>query len=84
MEIFWRISTSVLDSLETGKEGVAVCRLVTFSLVRVFRNLTPPSGGCGPLLGLDRIKRYGCRCSGQTVYTDACAYLMHVVYLCMF
>ena len=58
----------------------------TFSLVRLFRNLTPPSGGCGPLvaLGLDRIKRYGCRCSGQTVYTDARAYLMHVVYLCMF
>ena len=43
----------------------------TFSLVRLFRNLTPPSGGCGPrfALDLDRIKRYGCRCSGQTVYT---------------
>ena len=33
----------------------------TFSLVRLFRNLTPPSGGCGPLvaLSLDRIKSYG-------------------------
>ena len=29
----------------------------TFSLVRLFRNLTPPSGGCWSLfaLGLDRI-----------------------------
>ena len=44
-------------------------------------NLTPPSGGCWPLfaLGLDRIKRYGYRCSWQTVYTDASAYVMHVV-----
>ena len=52
----------------------------TFS--RLFRNLTPPSGGCGPLfaLGLDRIKRYGFRCSGQTVYTDARAYSMHVIF----
>ena len=58
----------------------------TFSLGRLLKNLTSPSGGCGPLfaLGLDRIKRYGCRCSGQTDYTDARAYLMHVVYLCMF
>ena len=54
----------------------------TFSLVRLFRNLTPPSGGCGPLvaLGLDRIKRYGCRCSGQTVYTDARAYSILLYY----
>ena len=54
----------------------------TFSLVRLFRNLTPPSGGRGPLvaLGLDRIKRYGFRCSGQTVYTDARAYSMYVIF----
>ena len=54
----------------------------TFSLVRLFRNLTPPSGGCGPLvaLGLDRIKRYGFGCSGQTVYTDARAYVVHVLF----
>ena len=54
----------------------------TFSLVRLFRNLTPPSGGCGPLvaLGLDRIKRYGCRYSGQTVYTDSRAYSMYVIF----
>ena len=52
----------------------------TFSLERVFRESDPPSGGCWPLfaLGLDRIKRYGCRCSGQTVYTDAHAYFVHV------
>ena len=58
---------------------------VTFSLVRLFRNLTPPLGGCWPLsaLGLDRIKRYGCRCSGQIVLTIVCAYCMHVA-LCMF
>ena len=58
----------------------------TFSLVRLFRNLTPSSGGCGPLvaLGLDRIKRNELRWSGQMVYTDARAYLMHIVYLCMF
>ena len=35
-------------------------------------------------LGLDRIKRNGFGLSGQMVYTDARAYLMHVVYLCMF
>ena len=54
----------------------------TFSLVRLFRNLTPPSGGCGPLvaLGLDRIKRYGFRYSGQIVYTDACAFVVHVLF----
>ena len=54
----------------------------TFSLVRLFRNLTPPSGGCGPLvaLGLDRIKRYGFRCSGQTVYPNARAYVVHVLF----
>ena len=54
----------------------------TFSLVRLFRNMTPPSGGCGPLVasGLDRIKRYGCRCSGQTVYTDVRAYCMYVIF----
>ena len=49
----------------------------TFSLVRVFRNLTPPSGRCWPLfaLGLDRIKRYGCRCSGQdSLYGCSCIF----------
>ena len=52
----------------------------TFSLVRVFRNLTPPSGGGWPMcaLGLDRIKRYGGRCSWQIVYTTVHAYFMHV------
>ena len=51
-----------------------------FSLVRLFRNLTPPSGECWPLfaLGLDRIKRYGCRCSWQIVLTTVRAYFMHV------
>ena len=52
----------------------------TFPLVRLFRNLTPPSGGCWPLfaLGLDRIKRYGCRCSGQMLNTIARVYFAHV------
>ena len=52
----------------------------TFSLVRLFRNLTPPSGGGWPMFafGLDRIRRDGGGCSGQIVYTDACAYFMHV------
>ena len=48
----------------------------TFSLVRLFRNLTPLSGGFA--LGLDRIKRYGCRCSWKIVLTTVCAYFMHV------
>ena len=50
----------------------------TFSLVRLFRNLTPPPGGGWPMfaLGLDRIRRDGC--SGQTVYI-----LMPVHILCM-
>ena len=45
----------------------------TFSLVRLFRNLTPPSGGGWPMfaLGLDRIRRDGCGCSGQMLNTDA-------------
>ena len=53
---------------------------VTFSMVRLFRNLTPPSGGCWPLfaLGQDRIKRYGCRCSWQMLNTTARVYFAHV------
>ena len=55
----------------------------TFSLVRLFRNLTPPLGGCWPLfaLGLDRIKRYGCRCSWQMLNTTARVYLALFVYV---
>ena len=51
----------------------------TFSLVRLFRNLTPPSGGGWPMfaLGLDRIRRDGCGCSGQQ------SILMPVYILCM-
>ena len=54
----------------------------TFSLVRLFRNLTPPSVGGWPMfaLGLDRIRRDGCRCSGQIVHTTVRAYFMHVVF----
>ena len=55
----------------------------TFSLVRLFRNLTPPSLGwvwATGALDLDRIKTYGFGCSGQTVYTDACAYVVHVLF----
>ena len=48
----------------------------TFSLVRLFWNL----GGCWPLFALDRIKRYGCRCSWQIVHTTVRAYVMHVVF----
>ena len=45
----------------------------TFSLVRLFRNLTPPSGGGWPMfaLGLDRIRKDGCVCSGQMLNTNA-------------
>ena len=41
--------------------------------VRLFRNLTPPSGEGWPMfaLGLDRIRRDGCGCSGQMLNTDA-------------
>ena len=59
----------------------------TFSLVRLFRNLTPPSGGGWPMfaLCLDRIRRDGCGCSGQKVHTTvhvyfACVMFLHVVY----
>ena len=31
-------------------------------------------------LDLDRIKTYGFGCSGQTVYTDARAYVVHVLF----
>ena len=50
----------------------------TFSLVRLFRNLTP----CLPMfaLGLDRIRMDGCGCSGQMVTTTARAYFTHVVF----
>ena len=50
----------------------------TFSLVRVFRNLTPPSGGCWPLfaLGLDRIKRYGCVLGRQSILMPV--HILHI------
>ena len=53
---------------------------LAFSLIRLFRNLTPPSGGCWPLfaLGLDTIKRYGCRCSWQMLNTTTHVYFAHV------
>ena len=52
----------------------------TFSLVRLFRNLTPPSGGGWPMfaLGLVRIRRDGCGCSGQTVHTTAHVCTLHM------
>ena len=59
----------------------------TFSLVRLFRNLTPPSGGCWPMfaLGLYRIRRNGCGCSGQIVNTTVRVYFTHVILLvCIF
>ena len=48
----------------------------TFSLVRLFRNLTPPSGEGWPMfaLGLDRIRRDGYGCSGQMANTTARVY----------
>ena len=61
----------------------------TFSLVRLFRNLTPlSSGGClsgggWPMvtLGLDRIRRDGCGCSGQMVNTKLPMCFAYVVLL---
>ena len=55
----------------------------TFSLVRLLRNLTPPSNGCWPLfaLGLDRIRRDGCGCSWQMAKTTARVYFAHVALL---
>ena len=52
----------------------------TFSLVRLFRNLTPPSGGDWPMvtLGLDRIRRDGCQCSGQMVKTTSHLCTLHM------
>ena len=52
----------------------------TFSLVRVFRNLNPPSGAGWPMcaLGLDRIKSYGGGCSRQMLNTTARVYFAHV------
>ena len=53
---------------------------VTFSLVRLFRNLTPPSGGGWPMvtLGLDRIRRDGRGCSWQMVNAAAPAYFLRL------
>ena len=50
----------------------------TFSLLRLLRNLTPPSGGGWPMfaLGLDIIRRDGGGCSGQIVYTDARVHIL--------